>query len=326
MEQREKIEWLNYWIESANEREKKRILILGDSVARGYRPVLNRMVEQAGYVVDLLAMSYSIFDLSLINEIKHFIDSVGYQYCFIIFNLGSHHGYSLKIKENTDLQEAYYRKLDDILRLITKMSRKIITVSGTPERTSDKEAHNDEIQSRNSILKAISYKYKCNYVDLYSQMYNNKDFPLIDLFHFSDNGYEYIAYELSKALGIQIKNINANRISSPRTFAKILKKAKRIYIYGNGEKGKQLYKYLHFSDINVMARYVVSNEFYEKEDQHLILLDEIERELDIGDIILVTPEDISVWERLEGLNFHYYTLGKKVYSFIYEYIAVYIDL
>ena len=34
IEKRERIEWLNYWIEDANE-EKKRILLIGDSVTRG---------------------------------------------------------------------------------------------------------------------------------------------------------------------------------------------------------------------------------------------------------------------------------------------------
>lgn len=323
---REKIEWLNYWIESANEEKTNRILILGDSVARSYRPILNRLVQGEGYVVDLLAMSYSIFDSSLINEIEHFIESIGYQYNYIIFNLGAHHGYSAEIKNNKELQKRYFQILEDILRLLSRQTIHIITVSGTPERIDDAEANNNEIQSRNNILKSVSCKNGYQYVDLYSQLYDNKMFPLVDLFHFNDNGYEHIAYELGKALGFQIKNINSNRICSPKTLVEILGRTKKVYLYGDGKKGKQLRKYLCFLDVKVEKMFIVSDKFYKKENEQQISLSEIKNKMDIGDIILVTTEDMEVWEVLEQLKIDYCTLSEKVYSFIYDYIAAYINI
>lgn len=325
VEKREKIEWLNHWIESAYEERINRILILGDSVARGYRPVLNRLVQKENCVVDLLAMSYSVFDSSLINEIEHFIESIGYRYHYIIFNLGAHHGCSLETRNNKELQNLYFQKLDVIFQLLSKQTSNIIIVSGTPERITDTEANNDEIQSRNNILESVSHKYGYTYVDLYSQLYDNKKFPLIDVFHYNDSGYEYIAYELGKALGFQIKNINSNRISSQKTFVEILRRSSKVYIYGDGKRGKQLHRYLLFFNIKVEEKFIVSNEFYDKENKQQILLSEIKGKMKIGDIILVTVEDMEVWEVLEQLKLIYYTLGEKVYSFIYEYIAAYID-
>lgn len=68
---REKIEWFNYWIEDANQ-EKKRILLIGDSVTRQYRKILNNVVATEGYVCDLIATSHSILDEVLEKELKFF--------------------------------------------------------------------------------------------------------------------------------------------------------------------------------------------------------------------------------------------------------------
>lgn len=323
---REGIEWLNYWIENAQEEKKNRILILGDSVARGYRPVFNRIAQKKDFAVDLLAMSYSIFDPLLLKEILHFMGNIGYEYFYIIFNLGAHHGYALQVKNNEALQELYFQKLDEILCPLSRMTNNIITLSGTPERIGDSNANNDEIRCRNKILESISKQYGYKYLDVYSQLCDNDKFPLIDLFHYMDNGYEYIANVLGKELGFLTKNISANRISSLKALTEILKNGKRKYIYGDGKRGEQLYKYLCNLNVEIEEKFIVSDEFYKKGNRFQIALDEIKGRVDGDDIILVTPENIALWENLDHLKLNYYTLSAEIYEFIYEYVAAYIDL
>lgn len=324
MEMREEIEWLNYWIETAYAKDKKRILILGDSVARGYRPILNRMLRKDDCAVDLIAMSYSLFDPSLKEEITHFVDTIGYQYNHIIFNLGAHHGYMFECKSDKGLQETYYREMKKILGILGRMSRNIITVSGTPENVNRKEANNDEIEIRNVILKKVSRELGYKYIDLYSSLYNNKQFPQTDIVHFFENGYEYIAYELSKALGFENMFIRSNRVTSLKKFMEIIEKAGKVYIYGDGQRGRKLRGYLMSLNAKLAEGYIVSNEFYRKGNSEQVPLEEIADNFVTDDVFFVTPEDIMLWEALNKLGMNYYTLDAKLYSFIDEYMDVYI--
>ena len=45
---REKIEWLNYWIEDAD-KDKERIILIGDSVTRDLRKKLNLYMKASYY-------------------------------------------------------------------------------------------------------------------------------------------------------------------------------------------------------------------------------------------------------------------------------------
>lgn len=62
LEHREQIEWGNFWWEEANT-ICNRILLIGDSVTRGYRSSLHNALKEHGYVVDLCAFSASIVDV-----------------------------------------------------------------------------------------------------------------------------------------------------------------------------------------------------------------------------------------------------------------------
>ena len=105
---REKIEWLNYWIEDANE-NKKRILLIGDSVSRDIRKgMCTRLKDE--YAVDLLAMSYSIFEDDIENEIEHYFIKNPYQYEYILYNLGAHQGYSRNCIDSEKNQQTFIEK------------------------------------------------------------------------------------------------------------------------------------------------------------------------------------------------------------------------
>lgn len=321
IESRESIEWLNYWIEDANNLDKKRILIIGDSVARDCRTILNKIVQKENFVVDLLAMSYSIFDIALIEEIEHFIKSIVYKYQFILFNMGAHHGHSIKCKMDKQVQKEYYQKLESIFIILEKFCNNILTIAGTPENMNNTDSDNIEIETRNQILKAVAQKYNYKFVDLY-KLLSVKNFPMMDRFHYTECGYEYMANTIYEALGFHHRNYVSNRIDSLTIFLQTIKDVQKIYIYGDGKKGKLLHDFLIISHLNMSDRYIVSDRFYINEKKQVMLNDAI-RNMSVNDVILVTLEDNDVWQRIESLNINYFTFSKNFYIYAEEYINTY---
>lgn len=190
--------------EEANETQYKRILLIGDSVARDYRKVLNKKLFDQGYVVDLLAMSHSIFDHLYIQAIRYFIEIIGkeYQYDYVVFNGGTHHGYSVPCMNQENNQKEYAQRLREILKIVEEMDCHIITLGGTPENAAYPKAKNDEIEVRNHILETVSSESGYQFIDLYKQLYD-KDLFMKDRYHYLDVGNEYISDIIQKAIGVK---------------------------------------------------------------------------------------------------------------------------
>ncbi len=319
---KETIEWLNYWIENADDdREgEKRVLLLGDSVARDYRKSLNRMLQDEGYVVDLLAMSFSIFDELMIKEISHFIKDVGYHYQYILFNLGTHHGYSIMCKNDEIAQKNYFYILKRIFRLLEETGATIITISGTPENINMNDSNNEEIKARNQILKAFSLYYNYRFIDLYECL-EAKKFLMTDKFHFLNDGSEYISSVIKKAMGFEKQSVPINMIHSVLDLNKILGDSVHIYIYGDGKRGELLKKYLGILN-HKLEGFIVSEEFFQRNNCEHILLEEISDSIRDNGIILVTPENKIIWDKLNQMRFPYCTLDKRIYIYIEEYVNI----
>jgi len=313
---REEVEWLNYWIQDADDRDKKRILLLGDSVARGYRRILNTVLHYENIAVDLLATSYSILDDSLLEELKHFIETIGYQYQSIVFQMGFHHGYWIKCKEKKEDYDAYYEHLEILIKLLRTLNCNMLMLSATPENTCYIDANNEELEIRSDILKRVAEKYGCAFLDLYNILFENKEFAMIDIVHYADNGYEYIAYLIGRALGFQCEGIESNRVYNINSLVEILEETHYVYIYGDGKRGKALNDYLFLTDILAEERYIVSEEFYQEGNKKQILLSDIKDNLDRDDIVLMTIEDYRLWKKLRKMGIGYYTLSDAVYIFI----------
>jgi hypothetical protein len=319
---REQIEWLNYWIEDADMEDKKRVLLIGDSVARDYRKPLNRMLENEGYVVDLLAMSFSIFDKKFIEEIEHFFNTIGcqYQYQYILCNFGCHHGYSVKCKSSVNLQMNYYHKLEKIYEVLKNVCENVISISGSPENVNIDEANNEEIEIRNHILQLFSLEFNYKFVDLYSKL-KIKDLKMKDKFHYLDDGNECIARILKEGMDFEVKNPSANSIVNLKALLHALEDADHIYIYGNGKRGNLLDKYLRLLNRNSEC-FIISEEFYIKQCGGRLLKD-IKFQMNNNDIVFVTPESEKIWSQLKDLNLKYYTLSTKIYIYIEEYVNTY---
>lgn len=80
LNEREEVEWSNFWRDRANEESNNRILLVGDSTARMVRSTLASLT---GRPVDLLATSSGLHDSLFINQIDCFFSSMEYEYSHI---------------------------------------------------------------------------------------------------------------------------------------------------------------------------------------------------------------------------------------------------
>lgn len=86
---REKLEWVNFWIDQANEEEEgKRILLVGDSTSRVIRRTMSEVL--GGIPVDLFATSAALRDVIYWDQLDDFFNHSIYKYNYIFVQVGNH--------------------------------------------------------------------------------------------------------------------------------------------------------------------------------------------------------------------------------------------
>ena len=325
LKKREKIEWLNYWIEDADQ-EKERILLIGDSVTRQYRKCLNSLLSIEGYVCDIIATSRAAMDEILEKELKFFFERSEYSYNYIVFHLGAHHGYWIQCSKENAIKLAYEKRLKKLLMLISDNCKQIITVSGTYENENslNKEEifrHNEEIAVRNSVLKQISVENKFLYVDLCLTM-KKAGFKYTDWCHYERKADEYMANRIAEVLLGKKKVEILNQINSLKELNNIIDIYPNIYIYGCGKKGKFIESYLRLIKKNFLG-YVVSEQYYEERKEVINFREFVQSEK--KSIVIVALEDYQVFQELLEKAISYISLSERLNVFIEEYVNAYME-
>lgn len=196
MNTREKYEWTNCWWEEADNNERSRILLIGDSITVGYRPCVQENLR-GKYLIDMFTTSKSIDDSSFTKELQYILSE--YPYALIHFNNGLH---GKHVKQNE--YEKYYRQA---VNFISQKCGNIILATSTPvtvECNVSQISQDDDkrIKERNEIVLKIARENGWAVDDLYSQMLNKPEYRLDDGYHYNQEG--------TKAQGI----IVAGQISS----------------------------------------------------------------------------------------------------------------
>lgn len=315
--EREKIEWLNYWIEDADQ-NNERVILIGDSVTRELRKRINIYMKGGGYAVDLIAMSYSIMDDMALEEIKHYFDTTPYNYVFIIYHMGAHHGYHIECAESSKDMIQYGCRIKEILSVLNMYEAKVVSVSSTYERTIDENGniisnHNSEIEKRNQILSSVSEEMNIPFLDLNKKIqYQNMQYT--DWCHFYEDCYEYIAKLIIDRFFPDIEYTSSNQIRTVKELREKLDvhKDKKIYIYGNSIRGKNIYRYLEKRGYSFNG-FIVSMEYAENMDD-VLTINHVNNK---DSIIIVTPLDVGIWKELKIGEFNYFSLNSDIYKYIY---------
>ncbi len=316
---RENIEWLNYWIEEADA-DRKRIILLGDSVTREWRKKL-QLYLKTKYAVDLLAMSYSILDDMVLQEIKHYFQSSPYRYEYIIYQMGAHHGYNIACAGSEEDAERFTGRTTELLEYLKQYSLQVIAVSSTFERCFNQEGkklfhHNEEIVKRNQLLENVARKIKVYFFDL-NKIIDNWILRYTDWCHFYEQCYEYMAGIFVADFFPDIMYIPSNQVETVRELDEKLGlyKNKKIYIYGNGIRARRLKVYLNAQGYRFDG-FIVSDEYIKTANQAFSLKEIENKEA----LVIVTPTELEVWKRLDQNQFHYITLHEDVNTFLRMYV------
>jgi hypothetical protein len=199
---RESIEWLDVYMPNTNDTVLPRILLIGNSITRGYYPEVQKILEGKAYVARLTT-SKSVGDPALLKEIDLIMSY--YKFDIVHFNNGLHgFGYT---------EEEYKKAFPAFVKKIHKKAphAKLIWATITPLHTkADMRIFDpkiDRIKARNKIALDFITKQKDISVDsLWEFTVNHPEFyEGGDGAHPNPSGYHALAEKVASVLTAAIQ-------------------------------------------------------------------------------------------------------------------------
>ena len=191
----ETIEWTNLWIEERGNREKRRVLLVGDSIVNGARSFVREAVGD-GVLVDAMTTAHALDDPSYLTELSYMLGLC--EYDLIHFNNGLH-GFHLTVKD----YEARYRETLRFLmerfpreKLVLALSTPI-TVKADPGTPDPK---NRVVEERNRVVKILAEEKGLALNDLYTPLLGRPELRSADGYHYLEEGYRLIGGEIARFL------------------------------------------------------------------------------------------------------------------------------
>jgi hypothetical protein len=197
---RENIEWLDVWVPNSNARDLPRVLLIGDSITRGYYREVEDKLKGKAYVARL-ATSKSVGDPGLLAEISMVLGQAHFD--VIHFNNGLHGwGYS---EEDYD---THFPQLLVALRNGAK-GAKLIWGSTTPMRESAKleqlSPKTERIKARNKLAADLITRENIPINDLFSLVANHPEYQAKDGVHFNAQGTSALAEQVAQRIRLVLK-------------------------------------------------------------------------------------------------------------------------
>ena len=197
---REGTEWCDIWMTNANKTDLPRVLLIGDSVTRGYSGTVEKQLAGKAYVARL-ATSRCVGDPVLLAEVSAVLGGTAFD--VIHFNNGLH-GVGA-------VSEAEYGKyLPELLALVRKLApqAKLVWASCTPwHRAGDFakfDASNAHVLERNRIAAALMAQEHIPVDDLYTTVAGHPEWSA-DLLHYNAKGIEAEGAQVAKAVQALLK-------------------------------------------------------------------------------------------------------------------------
>ena len=158
---REHIEWCDIWVPGANKTGLPRVLLIGDSIVKGYYGAVNKALENDAAVARL-ATSAFLSDPAYLQQLDCVLDQ--YTFDVIHFNNGRHgFGYS-----EAEYAAALPRIIDHIRKKQPRAT--VILAYTTPVRAGDehRKRTNARIRERNRAVAALAAERNLEVDDLYA--------------------------------------------------------------------------------------------------------------------------------------------------------------
>jgi hypothetical protein len=201
---RENTEWLDVWVPGNTVTGQPRVLLVGDSITRGYYKTVEEKLHGKA-VVCRLATSKSLGDPALLAEVKLVLGQTKFD--VVHFNNGMHGwGYT---------EAEYANALPELVAVIRAASpgARLVWASTTPIRVTRKveelDPRTDRVKARNEAAAAVMAKEKIPTNDLFARVIDKPEWFSADGVHFNAKGSaalgEQVAGQIRKALAERVK-------------------------------------------------------------------------------------------------------------------------
>lgn len=193
---REYIEWSDVWLTGADKTDKPHVLLLGNSITRGYQPKVEKRLEGKAYV-GRLSGSKSVGDPALLDEVAAILKHNHFD--VIHFNNGLH-GFDYT-------EEEYAKAFPKLVKTIRKYAphAKLIWATITPVRQGEGMKELAPITERLKVRNEIALKYihsqGIEVDDLWGLIIDHPEYYAGgDGTHPVDAGFEVLADQVAKVV------------------------------------------------------------------------------------------------------------------------------
>ena len=191
----ETYEWDDIWWDNAPDTSARRILIIGDSISRGYRRAASKLPDR-DFFIDGIATSKAVDNATFFTLIEYFAKNE-LSYDAVFFNNGLH-GWHLD-------EESFGKYFLELAKYVKEKfsPKKFYIVTTTPARkfqnTEIFDERNERVKIRNLSLKEAARSLGADVLDFYSLIEGREDLYTQDGIHLIDEGYTLLAKEVIKA-------------------------------------------------------------------------------------------------------------------------------
>ena len=192
---REDIEWLDVWLPNTNDHALPRVLLIGDSITRGYGGRVESSLKGTAYV-SRMATSKSLGDPGLLQQVSLVLQEQSFD--VIHFNNGLHgHDYT---------QEEYVAALPKLLQTFHRYApaAKLVWASSTDVREQKQLdvaiPETERVIHRNTAVAAIVTKQNIPVDDLFTLVKDHPEYHASDGVHFNDAGCDALAAQVAKSI------------------------------------------------------------------------------------------------------------------------------
>lgn len=196
---RERIEWIDIWVTGADKDDLPRVLLVGDSITRGYFSAVEKQLAGKASCARLTTskcVSDPTFNDDLLLLLKQ------YKFSAIHFNNGLHGwGYT----------EDQYR--DGLSKTVSAVKEhagdtKLIWATTTPVRERNDlqtfAERTDRVKVRNKLAAEIMTKHQVPTDDLFKLVIDHADWQSKDGVHFNARGNEALAKQVGESISQQL--------------------------------------------------------------------------------------------------------------------------
>lgn len=198
---REDIEWLDVWLPNTNDHALPRVLLIGDSVTRGYGGRVESSLKGTAYV-SRMATSKSLGDPGLLRQVSLVLQEQSFD--VIHFNNGLHgHDYT---------QEEYAAALPKLLAIFKRYApaAKLVWASSTDVRQKGHldlaSPETERVVQRNAAVAAIVAKQNIPIDDLFTLVKDHPEYHASDGVHFHEEGCDALAAQVAKSVKVVLSS------------------------------------------------------------------------------------------------------------------------